>query len=75
MKKGVSFVWDDACQKAFEAIKAYLTKSPVLASSVLGKSFLLYVRAMDRSLGALLTQKNNEGAEEAIYYLSRTLLG
>jgi len=32
MKKGVSFVWDDACQKAFEDIKVYLTKSPVLVS-------------------------------------------
>jgi len=25
MKKGVSFVWDDACQNAFEDIKTYLT--------------------------------------------------
>ena len=30
---------------------------------------------MDHSLGALLTQKNDEGAEQAIYYLSRTLIG
>jgi len=46
MKKGVSFIWDNACQKAFEDIKAYLTKPPVLASPVVGKPFLLYVRAM-----------------------------
>jgi len=25
MKKGVSFIWDNACQKAFEEIKKYLT--------------------------------------------------
>ena len=36
MKKAVSFVWDDACQKAFENIKAYLTKPPVLVSPVVG---------------------------------------
>ena len=30
---------------------------------------------MDHSLGALLVQKNDEGAEQAIYYLSRTLIG
>jgi len=35
---------------------------------------LLYVRAMDHSLGALLAQKNNEGFEQVIYYLSRTLI-
>jgi len=26
MKKGVSFVWDDACQNTIEDIKIYLTK-------------------------------------------------
>ena len=30
---------------------------------------------MDHSLGALLAQKNEEGFEHAIYYLSRTLTG
>ena len=30
---------------------------------------------MDHSLGSLLTQKNDEGAEQAIYYLSRILIG
>ena len=54
MKKGVSFVWDKACQEAFEDIKEYLTKPPVLVAPTLGKSFLLYVKAMDHSLGALL---------------------
>jgi len=75
MKKGVSFVWDDACQKAFEDIKAHLTKPPILASPVSEKSFLLYIRVMDHSLDALLAQKNDEGTEQAIYYLSRTLIG
>jgi len=40
-----------------------------------GKSFLLYVKAIDHSLGALLAQKNDEGQKQAIYYLSRTLIG
>jgi len=75
MKKGVSFFWDDACQKAFEDIKAHLTKPPILVSFVLRKQFLLYVRAMDHSLGALLAQKNDESAEQAIDYLSRILIG
>jgi len=43
MKKGVSFVWDEVCQKAFEDIKEYLTRPPVLVAPVLRKSFLLYV--------------------------------
>jgi len=39
-----------------------------------GKSFFFYVKAMDHSLGALLTQKNDKDHEQAIYYLSRTLI-
>ena len=74
MKKDVSFIWDEACQKAFEDIKEYLTKPPVLIAPVSRTPFFLYVRAMDHSLGALLTQKNNEGFEQAICYLSRTLI-
>ena len=74
-EKSVSFIWDDACQKALKDIEEYPTKSPVLVAQILGKSFLLYVRVMDHSLGALLAQKNNEGAEQAIYYLNRSLIG
>ena len=43
MKKGVSFIWDIACQRAFEKIKRYLTQPPVLTAPVLGKPFLIYV--------------------------------
>jgi len=71
MKKGVSFVWAEACQKAFENVKEYLTRPTILVASVSGKLFLLYVRVIDHSLGALLAQKNNEGFEQVIYYLSR----
>jgi len=50
MKKGVSFVWDNAYQEAFEDIKRYLTKPPVLVAPISGKPFLLYIKAMDHSL-------------------------
>jgi len=32
MKKGVSFIWDDTCQRAFEEIKWYLTQPPILTA-------------------------------------------
>ena len=75
MKKGSSFVWDQACQEAYEDIKRYLTKPPVLVAPTSGKPFLLYVKAIDHSLGALLAQKDDYGHKQAIYYLSRTLIG
>jgi len=43
IKKGVSFVWDNACLGAFEDIKEYLVYPPVLVAPVSEKPFLLYV--------------------------------
>ena len=75
MKEDVSFIWDDACQQAFEEIKRYLTHPPVLIALVSGKPFLIYIQAMDHSLGALLAKNNDQRHERAIYYLSRTMIG
>ena len=75
MKKGVSFVWDRTCQEAYEDIKRFLIKPSILVAPTSRKLFLLYVKAIDYSLGALLAQKNDDGHEQAIYYLSRTLIG
>jgi len=63
MKKGVSFVWDNAFQEAFEEIKEYLIYTLVLVVPVSGKPFLLYVRVMDHSLGALPAQNNDQNHE------------
>ena len=49
--------------------------APVLTVLVSEKSFLIYVRVMDHSLEALLAQNNDEGHEQAIYNLSRTMIG
>ena len=72
MKKGVSFIWDGACQQAFEKIKTYLTHLLALIALILWKPFLIYVRAIDHSLGA---HNNDQGHEKAIYYLSRIMIG
>lgn len=73
MKMGVSFIWDQSCQDIFDEFKHYLALH-VLIAPVTGKPFLLYVRAMHHSLRALLAQHNDEGHEQAIYYLSRIIV-
>ena len=75
LKKDVSFIWDQACQNAFESIKEYLLKPLVLMAPIKGRPLILYVAVLERSLGALLAQNNDEGKENALYYLSRTLVG
>ncbi|KAL0329231.1 UNVERIFIED_CONTAM: Transposon Tf2-11 polyprotein [Sesamum radiatum] len=73
MKKDVPFQWDEACDKAFKNIKSYLIKPPVWVAPVPGRPLILYVAAQERSIGILLAQKNDEGKENALYYLSRTM--
>ncbi|GLT32024.1 hypothetical protein SLA2020_067190 [Shorea laevis] len=75
MKKDAPFVWDKACQNAFESIKKYLLHPPVLVAPIPGRPLILYIVAQEYSLGALLAQVNEEGKENALYYLSHTLVG
>ncbi|KAM1620292.1 hypothetical protein ACFXTN_017280 [Malus domestica] len=58
MKKDVPFVWDKACNNAFESIKKYLSSPPVLGAPVPGKPLILYIAAQESSVGALLAQEN-----------------
>jgi hypothetical protein len=73
MRKGVPFIWDQACKNALGDIKKYLTNPPVLCAPIKGKPLILYTTAMSTSLGALLAQNNNDDKEMSLYYLSRTL--
>ena len=75
MKKGIPFEWDEACNNAFKSIKAYayLMKPTVLVAHVPGRPLILYIAAQERSVGALLAQENDEGKENALYYLSRMM--
>ena len=75
MKKGVDFVYDKECDEAFKDIKRYRTNPHVLEAPMPNKPFILYTRALDHSLGAMLAQNNDDGKEVALYYLSQMLVG
>ncbi|GKU89741.1 hypothetical protein SLEP1_g3839 [Rubroshorea leprosula] len=67
------FKWERQHQAAFDAIKEYLSKPPVLVPPVKNKPLLLYISAADELIGCLLAQENNNKQEQAVYYLSRAL--
>ncbi|RVW91090.1 Transposon Tf2-2 polyprotein [Vitis vinifera] len=75
MKKDVPFVWDKTCHNAFKSIKKYLANPPILGAPMVGRPLILYIAALECSLGALFAQENEENKESALYYLSRTLTG
>ncbi|KAG9458163.1 hypothetical protein H6P81_002671 [Aristolochia fimbriata] len=75
MKKDTPFEMYESCRRAFQNIKDYLMKPPVLMAPTSGKPLLLYIAAQEKSLGALLAQNDDQGKERPLYYLSRTMVG
>ena len=67
-----AITWTPACQKAFDALKAALTQSPVLAYADYGQPFVVHTDASHRGLGAVLAQVQ-DGKERVIAYASRSL--
>lgn len=72
-KKGHTFHWSPQCQKAFEHLKSFLTSPPILGHPDLQLPFTVYMDASDTGLGAVLTQRKDQGLEQVIAYASRTL--
>ncbi|GLU07027.1 hypothetical protein SLE2022_240070 [Rubroshorea leprosula] len=73
LKSEADFKWERHHQTAFEEIKHYLSKPPVLVPPLRGKPLILYISTANESVGCLLAQENSKKQEQAVYYLSRSL--
>ena len=68
-------MWNEQCQEAFEKIKNYLMKPPILVPLVPEKPLLLYLTTTNTTMGALLAQYLKETRKEnAIYCISKKML-
>jgi len=76
-KKFARFKWTVQCQKAFDYLKDSLTVVPLLVYPDTQKPYVLYTDASDACIGAVLTQKGEDGegkeVEKPIYFLSHKL--
>ena len=73
VKKNVKFEWKEEQEKAFQEMKKKLIEYPILVQPDFTKEFVLITDASIEGLGAILTQKNEEGKEVVIAYASKTL--
>ncbi|XP_015957286.1 uncharacterized protein LOC107481515 [Arachis duranensis] len=60
-------------QLAFDSIKAYLSKAPIMVNARPYEPLKLYIAASINTIGCMLTQDDENGHERAVYYLSRVL--
>ncbi len=69
----VDFEWMSEMQQAFETLKQALITAPVLAYPDFTKPFIVATDASKRAIGAVLSQKDENGREHPIHYASRGL--
>ena len=68
-------MWNEQCQEAFEKIKIYLMKPPILVPPALEKPLLLYLTTTNTTMGALIAQYLKETRKEnGIYYISKKMM-
>jgi len=69
-----SLAFTDECKAAWDTLKDKLCTAPTLMHLDFSKGFILYCDgSKERGYGAALHQKDNEGIERPILYLSKTL--
>jgi phospholipid-translocating ATPase len=64
------FRWGPEQQRAFDILKHALVTAPILAHPDVSRPYILYTDASDKAIGAILVQKDDEGIERVISYLS-----
>ena len=67
-------IWNDSCDVAFQSLKQRLCSPPVLRGPDFTKEFILQTDASDVAVGAVLSQKDEEGHDHPVAYFSRKLL-
>lgn len=70
LRKNHNFVWTNACEEAFKALKDTLISAPILAFPDFKEPFHLYTDASSEGIGVTLGQIQNSG-EVAIAYAGR----
>jgi hypothetical protein len=68
LKKGVKFMWSQACEKAFHTLRQHLTSAPVLVQPDNSKPFEVFCDASGTGLSCVLMQEGR-----VIAYASRAL--
>lgn len=75
LKKGVKFKWTETHEEAFERVKALFTETVILAHPDPDRRYILTTDASQYAIAGILSQENDQGEEEVVTFISRTLKG
>ncbi|KAL0295094.1 UNVERIFIED_CONTAM: Retrovirus-related Pol polyprotein from transposon [Sesamum radiatum] len=74
LRKIKTFEWGTPCQHAFEELKAYLAKLPLLVKRSPGEILYLYLSVAPQAISSVLIREE-DGKQLPIYYVSKVLNG
>ncbi|KAF8081582.1 hypothetical protein N665_0877s0001 [Sinapis alba] len=66
------FLWDEACEKAFAALKRYLMTPPVLVKPDEGDTLYFYIAVSPFAVSSVLI-KEDRGEQHPVFYTSKRL--
>ena len=73
LRKNCSFKWGEEQQFSFDTLKTALINAPILKFPDYNKQFIIRTDACAEGIGGALLQKDEDGVEHPIHYISRTL--
>ena len=73
LKKDAKFEWDSEGKEAFRSIQDCIGRSQVLTSPNYSKEFHIFSFASENTIVGVLLQKNKEGQEQPISFMSMSL--
>ena len=65
--------WNEECDRAFVAIKQYLTEPPILVSPEAGDTLYLYLAASDIAVSAALFKESGDAKLRPVFFVSKSL--
>ena len=65
--------WNEECDRAFVAIKQYLTEPPILVSPKTGDTLYLYLAASDIAVSAALFKECGDAKLRPMFFVSKSL--
>ena len=75
LRKNNPEIWNEDCQEAFDKMKQYLVKPPLLVQSIPIKSLILYLTINEAGMGGMLGQHDDtRRKEQDIHYINKKFI-
>ena len=72
LKKWKGFQWSEECERAFQELKEYLVREPMLIAPELGEDLFMYLSVSEHAVSVVLLR--DQRVQQPVYYISKTLV-